>query len=53
MDASGKLTTVGEGTATVTATDPETNETVRCEVTVKYSFVQILIRIFLFGWIWY
>lgn len=53
VDASGKLTAVGKGKATITAADPITGDTAKCEVTVKYSFVQWLIRIFLFGWIWY
>lgn len=53
VDASGKLTAVGKGKATITATDTATGDTAKCEVTVKYSFIQILIRILLFGWIWY
>lgn len=53
VDASGRLTAVGKGSAWITATDEASGDTVQCEVTVKYSFVQILIRIFLFGWIWY
>jgi hypothetical protein len=53
VDAAGNVTASGKGQATVTATSEETGESVTCAVTVKYSFVQILIRIFLFGWIWY
>ena len=56
VDASGKVTTHKRGTATitVTATD-EYGNTVSdaCTVTVKYTFLQWLIIIFLFGWIWY
>jgi hypothetical protein len=53
VDASGKLTAVGKGKATITATDTVTGDTAKCEVTVKYSFAQWLILIILFGWIWY
>lgn len=53
IDATGKLTAVGTGKAVITAADEDGVESVTCEVTVKYSFVQWLIRIFLFGWIWY
>ena len=53
VDASGKVTAVGTGTATITATNQTTGEIDSYTILVKYSFVQILIRIFLFGWIWY
>ena len=42
------------GTVTITATlkdDPET--TAECKLEVKYAWWQHLVRIFLFGWIWY
>ncbi|MBR5620036.1 MAG: hypothetical protein IKW76_09905 [Clostridia bacterium] len=58
VDKNGKVTTVkgktGTTTVTVTATDEygNTAET-KCTVTVKYAWWQMLIRIFLFGWIWY
>ena len=50
--ASDNLTATGTGTATVTATAND-GRTASCTVTVKYTFWQWLIRIFLFGWIWY
>lgn len=56
VDENGNITTHGRGTATVTCTvtDEYGNKvTDTCEVTVKYSFVQWLIVIVLFGWLWY
>ena len=50
--ATGKLTATGIGTATITATTAD-NRTETCTVTVQYAWWQKLIRIFLFGWIWY
>jgi len=50
--ASGKLTAAGVGTATVTAAT-EDGRTASCTVTVRYTWWQKLIRIFLFGWLWY
>ena len=50
--ASGKLTATGTGTATITATADD-GRTAICTVTVQYAWWQKLIRIFLFGWIWY
>ncbi|GEM_PF-3946509 len=52
VDESGNLTAVGRGEATITATTRD-GRTATCEVTVRYTFVQVLILIFLFGWIWY
>ena len=50
--ATGKLTATGTGTATITATADD-GRTATCTVTVQYAWWQWLIRIFLFGWIWY
>ena len=50
--ATGKLTATGTGTATITATADD-GRTANCTVTVQYAWWQWLIRIFLFGWIWY
>ena len=50
--ATGKLTATGTGTATITATTDD-GRTATCTVTVRYAWWQKLIRIFLFGWIWY
>ena len=49
---SGSLFAAGRGTATVTATTDD-GRTASCTVTVRYTFWQWLIRILLFGWIWY
>ncbi len=49
---SGKLFAAGVGTAAVTATSPD-GRTEICTVTVRYAWWQQLIRIFLFGWLWY
>ena len=48
----GSLYAVGRGTATVTATT-EDGRTASCTVTVQYTWWQWIIRILLFGWIWY
>lgn len=53
VDNNGKLTAVGKGTATVTATTTDGKYTGSCEVKVKYSFIQIIIIYVLFGFIWY
>ena len=49
---SGIIEAVGAGKATITAYSAD-GATATCEVTVRYTFVQILIRIFLLGFIWY
>ena len=50
--ATGKLTATGTGTATITATADD-GRTASCTVTVQYTWWQWIIRILLFGWIWY
>ena len=50
--ASGNLTATGIGTASITATAAD-GRTATCTVTVQYAWWQWLIRILLFGWIWY
>lgn len=46
-------TGVSRGTALVTVKDSSTGKTANITVNVKFSFLQWLIEIFLFGWIWY
>ena len=56
VDKNGKVYAAKRGTATITCTvTDELGGTVTdtCKVTVKYNFGQWLIKIFLFGWIWY
>lgn len=56
VDAAGTATAHKRGTTVLTVTVKDTNgnsvEKV-CTVTVRYVWWQWLIRIFLFGWIWY
>ena len=49
----GELTIKRVGTVTITATSKETGETVQFDMEIEYLWWQQLIRIFLFGWIWY
>lgn len=49
----GELTINRVGTVTITATSKETGETVEFQMEIEYLWWQQLIRIFLFGWIWY
>ena len=56
VDKNGKVYAAGTGNATITCTVTDSLGNVvtdTCKVTVKYSFGQWLIKIFLFGWIWY
>ena len=56
VDENGKVYGAKKGSATITCTVTDSNgNTVQdtCKVTVKYSFGQWLIKILLFGWIWY
>ena len=52
VDADGNVTIVGVGEVTFTATDAD-GKTVSTTVEVRYTWWQQLIRIFLFGWLWY
>ena len=51
-DKNGTVTAVGRGTAVITATRAD-GAKAECAVKVRYTLWQWLIRIFLFGWIWY
>lgn len=56
VDENGKICGAKKGSAniTVTVTDAKGNTvTDTCEVTVDYTWWQWIIRIVLFGWIWY
>ena len=53
IDENGKVTINRVGTVTITATSKETGETVEFQMEISYLWWQQLIRIFLFGWIWY
>lgn len=52
VDNNGKITAVGTGTATITAVDTNGN-TAEFEISVSYTFWQIIIIYLLFGWLWY
>lgn len=49
----GTVTAVGAGTAVITADSVQGGKHAACTVTVRYAWWQQLIRIFLFGRIWY
>ena len=56
VDANGNVTGAKRGTATITVTvTDEAGNTVKdtCTVTVKYTVLQWIIIILLFGWLWY
>lgn len=56
VDQNGNVRGAKRGSTSVTATVKDSNGftvSTSCNVTVKYSFGQWLIKIFLFGWIWY
>ena len=56
VDENGKVYAAKKGSATITCTVTDSNgNTVQdtCKLTIKYSFGQWLIKILLFGWIWY
>ena len=49
----GEVTIHRVGTVTITATSKETGEQVTFQMDINYLWWQQMIRIFLFGWIWY
>lgn len=49
----GRIETKGRGTAVITATTEDGGYTASYTINVSYSFLQWLIVILLFGWIWY
>ena len=49
----GEVTINRVGTVTITATSKETGEKVEFQMEIDYLWWQQMIRIFLFGWIWY
>ena len=56
VDKNGKVYAAKRGTAEITCTVTDSNGNTfsdKCKVTVKYTFGQWLIKILLFGWIWY
>lgn len=53
VDGAGNITATGRGTAVITCSFEDGTRLGDCSVTVKYSFWQWIIVIFLFGWIWY
>ena len=53
VDSSGNVTARGSGTATITATTEDGDHTASCIVIVKTVWWQWLIKILMFGWLWY
>ena len=56
VDKNGKIYAAKRGSATITCTVTDSSGktvTDTCKVTVKYTVEQWLIKILLFGWIWY
>ena len=56
VDENGKVYGAKKGSATITCTVTDSNGntvTDTCKVTVKYTWWQWIIKIVLFGWIWY
>ena len=51
VDSEGNVTATGKGNAVITAKYGDYKA--ECSVKVSYTFVQMIIRILLFGWIWY
>ena len=53
VDDDGNVYAAGKGTAVITCTSADGDAKNECTITVKYTFKQWLIIIFLFGWMWY
>ena len=53
VDKDGSYKAVGRGNAAITMHIIGTDIEEHCEITVKYAWWQVLIRIFLLGFIWY
>ncbi len=53
VDENGRVKGVKTGTTTITASIEGTNDSVTCEVTVKFTWWQWIIRILLLGFLWY
>ena len=53
VDEEGKVYAAGRGTAVITCESADGFAKSSCEVNVDYTFKQWLIKILLFGWIWY
>lgn len=53
VDENGVVTAVGRGSARITCTSRDGYAASLCEVNVRYTPLQWLIKILLFGWIWY
>ncbi len=52
-DASGTVSALSRGAAVLTCTSGDGFASVQIPVTVNYTMVQWIIKILLFGWIWY
>lgn len=53
VSASGLVKIHGKGTVVITATSADGGFEATCKIEISYSFVQWLIMILFFGWIWY
>jgi uncharacterized protein YjdB len=53
VDQDGNVRALGRGTATITVSSADGYAKSHCEVKVGYTLWQWLIKIVLFGWIWY
>ncbi len=53
VDENGNYIAVGGGIATITVTDLNTGVSATCNITVTFSWWQWIVRILLFGFLWY